>query len=102
MLSDRSTPLYFQTEDTYQISEASGDHPMVIVLQTPEGLRMNALFGYSFDPALQASDMWLMDISSLFEAYETVTGSAAWPAGTYRILYCIDGQIAGEFTFTLD
>lgn len=102
MLSDRSTPLYFQTEDTYQISEASGDHPMVIVLQTPEGLRMNALFGYSFDPSLQASDMWLMDISSLFEAYETVTGSAAWPAGTYRILYCIDGQIAGEFTFTLD
>ena len=73
---------------------------MVIVLCTPEGLCFIDPLVYMFDPSLQTSDMWLKDISNLCRDYESLI-CGAWPAGDYRILYCIDGQVAGEINFTL-
>lgn len=102
ILSDRDTPIYFQTEDTYLVSGTSEDHPMAIVLCTPEGLVFVDVGYYIFDLTLQGSDLWLKDISKLFADYESLVRTQAWPAGEYRILYCIDEQVAGEFTFTLE
>ena len=102
MLSDRSTPIYFMTEDTYQISGTSDSHPLLIALITPDGLCFTDMGYYTFDLALQSSDLWLKDVSQLFADCEAIGGENAWPAGDYRLLYCIDGQIAGEFTFSLD
>lgn len=102
VLADRNTPLYFQTEDTYRVSATSEDHPMVIVLTTPEGLCFVEPGYYIFDLTLQDSDLWLKDVSKLFADYESLVRGEAWPAGEYRILYCIDGQVAGEYTFTLE
>ena len=98
--TNREAFLYFQTEDTYQVQETSDEHPMVIVLCTPEGLCFIDPLVYMFDPSLQTSDMWLKDISNLCRDYESLI-CGAWPAGDYRILYCIDGQVAGEINFTL-
>lgn len=102
IMADRSTPLYFQTEDTYQVTELSEDHPLAIVLYTPDGMCFVDISYYIFDPTLQTSDMWLKDLSQLFEDYESMVVIGAWPAGDYRLLYCIDGQVAGEITFTLE
>lgn len=102
MLTDRATPLYFMTEDTYQVGATSGEHPLLIALQTPDGLCMMDLGYYIFDRALQSSDLWVKDISQLFADYEALSGSTSWPAGEYRILYCIDGQVAGDLLFTLE
>lgn len=102
IMADRSTPLYFQTEDTYQVTELSEDHPLVIVLFTPDGMCFVDISYYIFDPTLQTCDMWLKDLSQLFEDYESMVVIGAWPAGDYRLLYCIDGQTAGEITFTLE
>lgn len=102
ILSDRDTPIYFQTEDTYRVSATSEDHPLIIVLMTPEGMCFIDMGSYNFDLALQGSDLWLKDISKLFADYESLVLTQAWPAGEYRILYCIDEQVAGEFTFTLE
>lgn len=101
VLTNQEAYLYFQTEDTYQVTEDSDDHPMLIVLCTPEGLCFIDPLLYMFDPALQTSDLWLKDISSLCRDYERLI-CGAWPAGEYRILYCIDGQVAGEIPFTLE
>jgi len=102
MLTDRSTPIYFMTEDTYQVGATSGDHPLLIVLETPDGMCFVDLGYYIFDRSLQSSDLWVKDISKLFADYESFTGDAAWPAGDYRILYCIDEKVAGEIKFTLE
>lgn len=102
LLSDRSTPIYFMTEDTYQVAATSGDHPLLIVLITPEGMCFTDMGLYTFDRALQSSDLWLKDISKLFADYESLTRAAAWPAGEYRILYCIDEKVAGEIKFALE
>ena len=99
-LTNKDAYLYFQTEDTYQVTETSDDHPMLIVLCTPEGLCFIEPLAYMFDPKLQSSDLWLLDISSICREYENLI-CGAWPAGDYRILYCIDGQVAGEINFTL-
>lgn len=102
MLSDRNTPLYFQTEDCYSISASSDNHPLAIVLMTPEGMVFVDQGYYIFDLALQSSDLWLKDVSKLFADYESLVHGEKWPAGEYRILYCIDGKVAGEFGFTLE
>ena len=102
MLSDRSTPIYFMTEDTYQVGATSENHPLLIVLETPDGMCFVDLGYYIFDLMLQSSDLWVKDISKLFADYESFTGEAAWPAGEYRLLYCIDEQVAGEIRFTLE
>ena len=101
LLSNRDLYLYFQTEDTYQVTENSEGHPMQLVLCTPEGLCFAQPLEYLFDAKLQASDLWLFDISSLCRDYESLI-CGAWPAGHYRLLYCIDGQVAGEYHFTLE
>ena len=102
ILSDRDTSLYFQTEDCYHISATSEDHPMVIVLITPEGLCFVEPGYYIFDLTMQSSDLWLKDVSKLFADYESLVHGEAYPAGEYRMLYCIDGMVAGEYTFTLE
>lgn len=102
MLTDRATPIYFMTEDTYQVGATSGDHPLLIVLETPDGMCFVDLGYYIFDRSLQSSDLWVKDISKLFADYESFTGDASWPAGEYRILYCIDEKVAGEIKFTLE
>ena len=102
MLTDRATPIYFMTEDTYQVGATSGDHPLLIVLEPPDGMCFVDLGYYIFDRSLQSSDLWVKDISKLFADYESFTGDTAWPAGEYRILYCIDEKVAGEIRFTLE
>lgn len=101
LLTNRDLHLYFQTEDTYQVTENSEGHAMHLVLCTPEDLCFAYPLEYLFDVNLQSSDLWLFDISSLCRDYESLI-CGAWPAGHYRLLYCIDGQVAGEFHFSLD
>lgn len=103
ILSDRDTPLYFMTEDTYEIDQTDdADHPLAIVLFTPDGMCFLDPSLYIYDVTLQESDLWLKDISSIFADYETMTGENAWPAGDYHIIYFIDGKTAGVIHFTLD
>ena len=101
ILANQEVPLYFQTEDTYQVNENSSGHPMMLVLCTPEGSCFAYPLEYLFDVNLQTSDLWLFDVSSLCRNYEAMVPSA-WSAGDYRFLYCIDGQVAGEICFTLE
>lgn len=101
-LADAQMHFYFQTEDTYQTAELSSEHPLAIVLCTPDGQCYLDGSSYIFDPALQASDLWLMDITSLFADHVSLSGGKAWPSGEYTVLYCIDGQLAGEYAFALE
>lgn len=102
VLADRDTPLYFQTEDTYSVTEESGDHPMLLALYTPEGYTFCYESSYIFMPEMVEGDLWLADVSELFASYEQfVDESARWPAGDYAFVYYIDGQVAGEIAFTL-
>lgn len=102
ILSDRTTPIYFQTEDVYAIDLESPDHPLALVLCTPEGLCFVDPGYYTFAPEYASSDLWLKDVSALFADYESMVHTGAWPAGEYTLLYCIDGQIAARFVFTLE
>ncbi len=94
--------LYFQTEDTYTVAEESDDHTLAIIFHTPEGMHFMTAGGYTFSPELNGSDLWLLDITGLFESYESLVHTQPWPAGEYTVSYCIDGQIVSEFNFTLE
>lgn len=102
VLSERTVPVYFQTEDTYQVEAESSDHPLLITLYTPEGYTFTSQSSFYFSPSLGESDMWAEDLTPLLESYEQfIPEEDRWPEGTYVLLYCIDGQIAGEFSFEL-
>ena len=94
--------IYFQTEDIYAVTEQSADHVLLVALHTPEGLHFITAGGYTFDPAFQASDLWLLEITELFDSYEELVHTELWPAGEYTIGYYIDGQVVTEITFALE
>lgn len=98
----RGERLYFQTEDTYTVSETSTDHALAVVLTTPDGTRLLYGGGYTFSPELCASDLWVVDITEMADGYTEQLEGAAWPAGTYTVGYYIDGQTVAECAFALE
>ena len=101
-LLDPETILYFQTEDTYQAQAVSDGHPLALVLCSPDGMVYVDYSAYVFDPAYNGSDLWLKDITAIFATCSDMAVGEPWPAGEYTLLYLIDGQTAGQFTFTLE
>ena len=101
-LSDRDRPIYFQTEDVYTVGVEDSDHSLMVILYTPEGYAHYYFSGYMFMPAYAQSDLWISDISAVFEDYEAFCGGEPWPAGEYRVLFTIDGYEVAQFTFTLE
>lgn len=101
LLSDKNTFLYFQTEDIYQVAEESNDHPLALALITPAGEVFVDQGGYTFAPELAISDLWLKDVTDLFAQCGELS-EQPWQSGEYSLLYLIDGQVAGEFNFTLE
>lgn len=103
VLSDRDTPIYFQTEDAYEIAEMEDDHSLLIALYTPEGYVFCYQSGYIFMPEMNGSDLWVSDISVIFEDYEQfVPEEERWPAGEYAVVYYIDGGEVARVSFTLE
>ena len=102
LLTDRTLPVYFQTEDTYSVTEESGDYPLLIVLYTPDGGIYTDESSYLFMPDLCGGDFWTRDLEELLSFYESMAGASAWPAGEYTVGYYIGGFVADEFTFTLE
>ncbi len=101
-LSDRSRPIYFQTEDIYTCDAEDDAHTLMVTLYTPEGYCFYYASGYVFMPEYCASDLWVSDISEVFESYEKFCEDDLWPAGEYIMLYTIDGGEVARITFTLD
>lgn len=101
-LSDRSRPIYFQTEDTYTCDAEDDDHTLMVTLYTPEGYSFYYFSGYVFMPEYAQSDLWMSDISDVFADYERFCPDEPWPAGEYTVLYTIDGGEVARITFTLE
>ena len=102
VLADRSRPIYFMTEDTYTCTAEDDDHTLLVTLYTPEGHTFNYFSGYVFMPEYAGSDLWVSDISAIFEDYERFCEGTPWPAGEYTILYTIDGGEVAHLTFNLE
>lgn len=101
-LSDRSRPIYFQTEDVYTADREDDNHSLMLTLYTPEGYAFYYYSGYVFMPEMNQSDLWISDISEIFADYERFCEGEAWPAGEYTFLYTIDGGEVARFSFTLE
>lgn len=103
VLSDRSMCFYFQTEDTYEVIEEDHDHTLLVTLYLPDGTVFFHHSGYAFMPEMCESDLWVADITELFETYDNLTPEEQrWPAGEYAFVYSIDGGEVGRISFTLD
>lgn len=103
VLSDRSIPIYFQTEDVYQTDVEDDGHTLLLALYTPEGYVFCYYSSYYFAPELQGSDLWVSDISEVFAEYEQfVPEEERWPAGEYAVVYLIDGCEVARVPFILD
>lgn len=101
-LSDRSRPIYFQTEDVYTVEAEDDDHTLLVSFYTPEGYSFCYYSGYVFMPEMNGSDLWVSDISDVFADYERFCEGEPWPAGEYTILYTIDGGELARMSFTLE
>ena len=53
-------------------------------------------------PEFNESDLWVSDITTVFEDYERFCDGEPWPAGEYTVLYTIDGGEVARFSFTLE
>lgn len=102
-LSAPDAAFYFQTEDTYQVTQEDDAHTLLVALYMPNGSVYFYHSGYVFMPEMNESDLWAADITSLFEDYALFTPEAErWPAGEYVFMYCIDGDEVARIPFTLD
>jgi len=102
-LSDRSRPIYFQTEDAYEVAQTEEEHSLMLALYTPEGYVFPYTSGYIFMPEMNGSDLWVSDVSVIFEDYEQfVPEEERWPAGEYLFVYYIDGGVVATIPFTLE
>lgn len=101
-LTDPERSIYFMTEDTYTCAAEDGDHNLMVILYTAEGYTFHYDSGYVFMPEYGASDLWIADISDVFADYERFCDEEPWPAGTYTVLYTIDGAEVNRLSFTLD
>lgn len=103
LLSDRTQAIYFQTEDAYAAEREDSDHVLMLALHTPEGYIFTYYSGYIFMPEMNGSDMWMSDISGIFEDYELfVPEEERWQAGEYALVYYIDGGEVTRIPFTLE
>lgn len=102
-LADRTTPIYFQTEDAYEVARTEEEHSLMLALYTPEGYVFPYTSGYIFMPEMNGSDLWVSDVSVIFEDYEQfVPEGERWPAGEYLFVYYIDGGVVATIPFTLE
>lgn len=101
-LADRSTPIFFQTEDTYAVEAEDDEHTLMVILYTPEGYSHYYFSGYAFMPDYCESDLWVSDVSEIFADYENFCEGETWPAGEYTLLYTIDGYEVNRLTITLE
>lgn len=101
-LADERLTVYYQTEDTYQVTQASEDHLLLLTLYTPEGYVFCEEGRYSYMPELCASDAWVYDVGALFDAYLAFGMlDDGLPAGEYKVICYIDGKLGGGAVFTL-
>ncbi|MBQ7848885.1 MAG: hypothetical protein IJ343_04100 [Clostridia bacterium] len=102
-LSDPEAVFYFQTEDAYQVAAEDDAHSLLISLYMPGGEVYFYQSGYIFMPEMNGSDLWVADITSIFEDYARFTlENQRWPAGEYVFAYTIDGREVARIPFTLD
>lgn len=101
-LTNPDLAIYFQTEDAYSVSQEDDAHTLMVSLYTPEGCSFCYHSGYVFMPEFNESDLWLSDITAVFEDYERFCEGEPWPAGEYTVLYTIDGGEVAHITFTLE
>lgn len=100
-LADESLALYYQTEDTYLVTETSDDHMLLLTLYTPGGQVFCSEGRYTYMPELCAGDAWVMDLSALVTSCRTYGLQDDLPAGEYKVVCYIDGKLAGGAVFTL-
>lgn len=101
-LTNPDLAIYFQTEDAYAVTREDNAHTLMVTLYTPEGHSFCYGSGYIFMPEFNESDLWVSDITTVFEDYERFCDGEPWPAGEYTVLYTIDGGEVAHITFTLE
>ena len=98
-LTDPAQDIYFQIRCTY-FENIEDEMPMALELIAPDGQFYFEQMGFLFDPELAQDDSFALPMDALLDQCATYSGGTLLP-GEYRVRYALNGQIAGEYPFTL-
>lgn len=93
--------LFWQSVSSYG-TDSPVERFMVVALETPEGYCTIAPGGFIFDPSMQKSDVWHMDITGAFELYLEFSRNGVYAPGEYRLSLYIGGEYCNSITWNLD
>ena len=100
MFADAAQEPYFQIRNTYDVNEEIS-MPAAVEVVAPDGQFYFADLTYVFDPSFETDDSFILSMKDIFDACADFSGGAL-QSGDYVIRYFIGGDLAGEFSFTLE
>ena len=92
--------LYMQVISSYQTAE-DADANLLIALYLQDGSCLLCPGGFTFEAALQEQDAWHVDLDAEFGDALQYTRQSGWTAGTYTLVWYMDGQLVNTLTFTI-
>lgn len=99
-ICNEETDVYLQVECSYKVDEWV-TLPMSVELIAPDGQFFFSTYNYNFAPDGVNGDSYALPVQELFDYCRQYAGGTL-PLGDYVIRYAFDGQIAGEYPFTLE
>lgn len=99
-ICNEKTDVYLQVKCTYKVDKWV-TLPMSVELIAPDGQFFFSTYNYSFAPDGVNGDSYALPVQELFDYCRQYAGGTL-PLGDYVIRYAFDGQIAGEYPFTVE
>ena len=95
----RSDRAYFYSHSTYNVIGTFGDLSLLVTITDPNGMNHRYESSWIYMPECMTDDLWYL---SLQEAGLTAAlDRNGYPAGTYRMAYYVEGELADSFTFEI-
>lgn len=95
----RSGRAYFYSESAYEVEKTVEDKTLLVTLTDPDGVNYTYRSSWIYMPEYMKADIWYLSLKET--GLTAALDRNGYPAGTYRMAYYVDGDLADEFTFEL-
>ncbi len=95
----RSGRAYFYSRSAYQVDEKVEDRTLLITLTDTNGVNYTYESSWIYIPECMTDDLWYLSLQDA--GLTAALDRNGYPAGTYRMAYYVDGDLADAFEFEL-
>ena len=95
----RSGRAYFYSHSSYEVTGTVSDLSLLITLTDPNGVSYGYESAWVYMQDYNQADIWFLPLQDM--GLTANLDRSGYPAGTYRIAYYVDGDLADSFEFEL-